>query len=937
MFPCAGYVGMIGEGIRQITGLQKGFVLRNVTISAALVLTEDSTAEMVTNFRPVRLTDSLDSEWWEFSISSHNGNAWQKNFAGEAHVLNDETEPTVSSKIHQLPRMLDTRKYYDTFSRVGMGYGPCFQLLENITAGTMDFDVAGQVLRSSCGDEKHYYIHPTVLDAALQTSPLAATKGRIDQKQYRRVPTKIEKMTVYRCAPDACMDVQTHSRPIKGSGDVLSDIRCSVNGKVLLDIENITSSVLQEAETLEADKPLSTARLTWRPHIDFMNVKDLVKPAYSGESYHATLNELLSLCLVFSHRRASQTDTNSGHLIMYKDWIQREVQSFGTDPLVAMDDETLEAKIDNPVQSLVGTPVEACAASLQKIQSNIEELVSGQKDVSDLLRVDGTSEALSSMMNSVDQSQFIRHLAHTKPNLRILEVGGGTGASTAALVKYLVLPTGQPLFSKYIFTDVSSDSFATVKNRFKNYQNIDYRVLDTGKDPVDQGFGDDEKYDLVIANNALHLTKDLGETLRFVSQLVRPGGRLLLHELNSSFKWPNYLFGLLPSWWLAEDDGRIDEPYVKPTRWEHELSRAGFAEVEVSIQDAPEPHQLNSFIIAKMAPKSKLQTPGASVSILCDEEQSGFYVISQALEAHGLRSQSFKLDEITDLPEGQDIISLLDISKPFLQDIDEVSFRAFQVLIERLGNMQSGLFWVTKPSQVSCEDPNYAQIIGAARTIRNEALVDFATCEVDDFTSSADKVVQVFAKFQSEKSMEEESLDPEYDYSISEGVVKISRIYPFSLTDELQSEIGQEERVALDMGQVGRLNTLHWVSKEEVTLEGDDVEVQIHAAGLNFKDILCSVAVLEFPEQGLGVESSGVVCRVGPGVKDLRVGDRVMMTKNGSFASHTVASERICVKIPDRLSFEDAASMPAVYGTAVYGLLHLGALKKGQVSISVSP
>lgn len=96
------------------------------------------------------------------------------------------------------------------------------------------------------------------------------------------------------------------------------------------------------------------------------------------------------------------------------------------------------------------------------------------------------------------------------------------------------------------------------------------------------------------------------------------------------------------------------------------------------------------------------------------------------------------------------------------------------------------------------------------------------------------------------------------------------------------------------------------------------------------QDILGALAITPYPQDGLGVEAAGVVCRVGPEVKDLRVGDRIMLLEYGTFASHVITSERTCEKIPDSLSFEDAGSMPAVFTTAIAGLLTIGDLRKGQ-------
>ncbi|PGH10329.1 hypothetical protein GX51_00086 [Blastomyces parvus] len=924
VFPCAGYVSMIGEGIRQLVGYQASFTLRNVILSNALLLSEDTHTELVTTFRPVRLTDSLDSRWWEFVIASHNGNTWQKHFTGEVTTDKAELSPT-SPEIPSLPRSLNQRKYYDAFARVGMGYGPYFQLLDSITTGTVETMVAGKILRSTAGDENHYLMHPTRIDAALQSGPVAAIKGRIEDKLFRRVPTKIETLTVHRCDADTNLQLVTSSAVINGSGDVVSKIQCSAGGKVALDIENITFAVLQEVEAMEGDKPLITARLAWGPHIDFLDIKGLIKPEFPRELYAPALDELGRLCTIFSQRRISGATIEVSHMKKFMGWMEREVQCYDASlSITGLDDATLQGKIDAIAQRLAGSPVEPLVTALLKVQNNIEGLLSGEVDALELLRADNTLTDLYVVMDSVDRSQFIRHLAHTKPNLRILEIGAGTGASTAGLLKDLLDSNGSPLFSNYTFTDISSGFFVAAKERFNGVQNFHYQTLDIGRDPKEQGFDEDGKYDLVLATNVLHATKSLNETLINVRQLLRPDGRLLLQELDSSSKWVNYIFGLLPGWWLGEEDNRPNEPYVKPARWVAELARAGFGKLDAVCQDANEPFQLNSIFVARPVANKEADKNNKPVSLLCDGNKNGVDVFSRVLEANGYSVQPFQLGQ--EFPEGQDIISLLDIATPFFKDIEEPRFKAFQGLMDRLG--QSGLLWVTKASQMQCHDPNYAQVIGAARTIRNEMLLDFATCEVDDLDSSLEKVVDVFAKFQAR--IDEHSLKPDYEYVISKGVVNVSRLYPISLEDELLSDVISESPVALGMSQVGRLNTLQWGLREESKLQKDDVEVEVHAAGLNFKDVLCAAAVLEYPEDGLGVEAAGIVTAVGPDVKDLRIGDRVMLLQNGSFRSHVVAPEKLCAKIPGSLIFEDAATMPAVFGTAVYSLLHLGGLQRHQ-------
>lgn len=85
-------------------------------------------------------------------------------------------------------------------------------------------------------------------------------------------------------------------------------------------------------------------------------------------------------------------------------------------------------------------------------------------------------------------------------------------------------------------------------------------------------------------------------------------------------------------------------------------------------------------------------------------------------------------------------------------------------------------------------------------------------------------------------------------------------------------------------------------------------------------------------KEDLGLEGSGIVLQVGPGVTDITVGDRVILMHSGVLASNVVVPQEACIKLPQGLSMADAATMLTAYVTVLYSLLEIGALKKGQVS-----
>lgn len=86
-------------------------------------------------------------------------------------------------------------------------------------------------------------------------------------------------------------------------------------------------------------------------------------------------------------------------------------------------------------------------------------------------------------------------------------------------------------------------------------------------------------------------------------------------------------------------------------------------------------------------------------------------------------------------------------------------------------------------------------------------------------------------------------------------------------------------------------------------------------------------------EHVFGLEAAGVVRHTDSEVKRLQVGDRVMVFTRNAFSSVITESESLCVKCFIELSFADAATMPLTYFVALYSLIDVDELQKGQVSL----
>lgn len=817
VFPFAGYAEMIGEALSQLSGVPDAFRLRHVIISTALVLKENHPTEIMTAIRRHRLTHNLDSEWWEFTISSYNGSTWTKHCFGEARSQAEELISGEEPKC--LVRKVTTRRCYAAMARAGLNYGPSFQRLDHVRADTAS-QLATSKVASRQTDSIYYRLHPSIIDASLQLLSVAATKGYVNATGKMMVPTSIEDICIFRCHQDLQIRACANYSPsgcILGSGDCVTS-----EGKVVLRASGIKLSFVDDSATEEIPSGFSRAR--WAPHLDFLDVQSLIKPSADHSMQIRTLTELSHICMIYTKRVLVNLESPLCHLKKYRSWIARQLEFSDLQHLDCLDNDSITQRVRQIVAELSETSVKSPAIAIQKIFDHIEKIFIGAVDGLDLLVSGNTLVDLYALVDQCDESQFFEHLIHTRPNLRVLEIGAGTGGSTANILK-LLTPGNRRHYSKYTFTDISAGFLSAAKERFGMYESIEYATLDISQDPYDQGFENSE-YDLIVATNVIHATPYLNEALRNVRTLLAPNGRLLLHELTPSSKWVNYIWGILPGWWYGEGDSRVHEPYVDLKRWESELQAAGFRSPDAAVLDSPEPYQVGSTIIARPALDV---TPIRRVTLLTLSRSKNVDLLTQGLEHRGYTVYPRDLYEMP-LPPGQDVIAMIDDEAPFFEDLDDERFGGFKSLIENL--QERGLLWVTALSQIQCRDPKFAQINGTARSLRSEMLIDLATCEVDDVSQSIGKIIDVFESFQVRH--EEQFLHPEFEYAILRNTVHVGRYHSFQAQEEiLDSSVS--DSICLQTSKVGRLSALHWADQEIDAPKAREVEIDIHATGLNFR------------------------------------------------------------------------------------------------------
>lgn len=822
VFPLAGYIGLVGEAIRQIGGAEDSFRLRRVHVTTALVLHDGEPTELITTFRRQRLTNSLEGDWWEFTVTSHNGHTWARHCYGEVAKMSEllgshEKQPS-------LPRKASSQKWYSAMSNKGFHYGPSFQRLCEIRTATIGAPIASAVIRSCSngGGENNYHIHPTVIDSILQLLFCAETFG-ICRRYRKLLPTTIESMSISRCSRD--VEALVSTARARGSG-IVGEGCCVEEDTVVLQMTGLQLSPLEDALDPALEEGFA-ARHTWGPHIDFMRTQDLIKPTLDKSAYTLSLNELTQLCLVKSQRMIAGMESTLPHMNTFSGWIDLRIGKMDLPSLLNLDDLSIENRIDRISRELSQTPIACAASAMSKLCLSMKDIFIGKVQPLNILREESLLD-ICSLSQLCDISLLLKHLAHSKPNLTVLEIGAGTGANSRPTLACISLPNNQPLYSRYTLADASPTSLATAREILGGIPNVDFALLDISHDPEEQDFHH-RKYDLIIARNFSNRSSTPRGSLLNMRKLLDDNGRLVIHDFSSTPQWANFLWGVLPGWWDGASDSRADDPCARLTlnQWSTELMSVGFKPPEMFTFAADDPLQKDAVMVTV---PDKDYTHSKMLTVLCKSQSSDPpRRFMDQLSARGFFVSRRNLGER--IPVGQDIIALLDEAGPFFQDINENTFEQFKDLVSSLAG--SKIMWLTRLCHMDCQDPSYAQVIGISRTLRSEMMLNFATCETRDVEADSKIIADVFARFQAGAN-DDSTLGPDYEFVISGGAAQVGRFYPFSLSKELLAENMGEEFI-LQLPGSGRRGTAQWASKPAASmLQGDDVEVVTHAVGLNF-------------------------------------------------------------------------------------------------------
>ncbi len=554
---------------------------------------------------------------------------------------------------------------------------------------------------------------------------------------------------------------------------------------------------------------------------------------------------------------------------------------------------------------------------------------------------------------------------HDLPNdrrLRVVEVGAGTGSATSAILPALPLDRVE-----YAFTDISAGFFAEAESRLSKFgANLQYSTLNIEEPPESQGFSL-HGYDLVIAANVLHATRDLGETLAHCRNLLADSGQLVALEGLQRRSWQDLTFGLLDGWWRFADSYRSEHALASPSAWRQALEDSGFSEVQFVGPEDPDSNQsVGSSVVIAQGPTGVAQSPGTWL-VVADENG----VATELAAELGSRNQTVVLTNSaeSDLHAGvEDSNVMVSVVEPtqreswrsllseLPKDIalkgvvhlaaldghganatrqemsDDVTHAMSTALALVQGVIDSsltpteGVWFVTRGAQLLRQDfldSVFGELAGAG-------LWGFGKVVSLEAPHLQPRMIDLDPSQSATAYLADELLnsDSETHIAYRGGSRLVARLVRNNINDKKLVFPEDSEWVIGSDDPDSGLTKLRTKPQTSRSLEPGEVRVAVEAAGLNFADVLISMGTVAY-DQEIGREFYGRVLETAQDIGELSIGDAVVGMGFGSFAPEITVRSDLVSRVPAGYSGPALATMPICFVTAEIAF-ELAELKSGE-------
>ncbi|KAI3322817.1 KR domain-containing protein, partial [Xylariaceae sp. AK1471] len=731
-------------------------------------------------------------------------------------------------------------------------------------------------------------------------------------------------------------------------------------GDIIFNINRLRFLTLSEdprATDTEQLPPAPALRLTWRPDIRLMT-KDQASQRFPPpkenveRTYLFDVFERLATLVVaeICHHYAHNTDLAQApeNIQLFLSWAKRRVLDENKWAAEA-NKMTSPQRVACIEQIAMGNDQFADVRLVQHLFQNMGHILYERQTGLDIAMQDGRLTALYDtsivMTGAYPQlSNYFNALGYVDPNMRILEVGAGTGGATRVILKALSTEgLDFKRYKEYTFTDISSGFLSAARSSLSQYKDINFSVLDVEEDPLHQGYG--AIYDAVVASECLHATSCIAQTLKNCKKLLKPGGKLILVENIRAVAGHGLVLGTLPGYWNGIDDGRVDSPFLSLDGWNTSLQRAAFSGVDMVLEDYPAPYTTACVIVATALTDDHLvtrldkNTRSSGLTLLYDcVKPDILLLVERELEKRGVEYHTAQLNDVheTSLPFSSRAIAFLGDGK-LLLEISEECLRSLQNLVRNT----SSLTCITFCGFLKGENPDGAVAAGLLRTVGTENPgTSFLSIDIHPDEVQHKLLPSALVALQLSLQNADTSQATDREYVWQDGMLWVSRLVPDTTLMERSRLVDKPsggEKLGFDRhGPVqaafetpGLFSSLYFKPYEEHwrALPDDWIQVKVTAVGLNWKDL--AVASGRVDQNALSSECSGIVKKVGAAVANVAIGDKVYGYARGRMGNYVLTPSKFVQRLQADDDLVGAATMPVVYMTALYAFEHVTRVRTG--------
>ncbi|HIK08368.1 MAG TPA: SDR family NAD(P)-dependent oxidoreductase [Trichormus sp. M33_DOE_039] len=901
--------------------------ITNVSFPQACILTSDYP----------RVIQFILKNNHEFEIVSNNSNQitsnhdWITHATGKIKPHKDIPQNQIfnlKELQNQFSQVTNITNLYQTFKQIGIDYGETFQAINQIWRD--ENQALAEIhlpITINCRD--NYQFHPIILDACLQSIgaivdnqttpsvylPIGVDNLKIWQQIGKTVWSLVKLRTQDQTSPIVIADIQV----LSPEGQVIAVITGlqlkAIQSKTIIDWQNWLYEIewrnqlikISHTSAFSLPSPTDIAQALAPKFTQLLRADET-------KTYVELLPELETLSLNYIVQALQHLDLSSPQPIQ----IAPQHQQLYTHLLALLPNHHEYKKPQLPLTQY--PQISAELTLVQRCGTNLADILRGELNPLEVLFPNGDLTTLTQLyqnspgaklMNNLVQQAISSALEKLPPGeqIRILEIGAGTGGTTAYVLPQLVNKSVE-----YVFTDISPLFLAKARQQFSDYGFVSYQTLNIEQPLSEQDFTA-HSFDIVIAANVLHATENLNHTITNVKSLLKNNGLLILLETTLPSIWIDLIFGLTEGWWRFQDkDLRPYYPLISTSAWQSLLKTQDFTNVVHITPDSVLPEALaqQSVIVAQLPKHAQCQE---ECLIITDLSAWG-EAINQYLELPSLLLKpSDNIPEFLN-PAIKHIIYVAGCQNT----INECNhlLHIVQTLIKTQHYPVN--FWLVTQGAVNPHTTtglNQSSLWGMGKVIRLEH--PELNCRCVDLDPTQELLTQV-------QNLVTEIHHPGEEEQIAlhasgRKVARLTRCTHQTLPDA---------PYRLTIGKRGVLTSLKWQSSPRCQPQAGEVEIRVKATGLNFIDVLDALGLLPFARNWFGVECAGEVVAVGKGVTHLSVGDAVVALAADSFSQYVTNNANYVITKPDSLSFTTAAAIPANFLTATYALQEIMKIQPGQ-------